>query len=416
MLSQESGGGTALGLSRRRGTAFLPAWTRIAPALFTLAWGGNHFTPLLHLYEEAGSYSLWQVNLLLGTYVGGLIPGLLVASALSDKHGRKPVLVYGLILSVLGSGLLAFGLASFGVLLAGRALAGFGVGVAMSVGTSWMKELSSAPFDLAASRTAGAKRPSLTLTLGFGLGAGITGVLAQWAPAPTMTPFLLHAALSCAALAAVCTAPESLPRSSRNTEAWWRDLRVPAAGHRTFRRLVLPMAPWVFAAAGVAYAIMPSIVQNQLGNWSTLYATALTVLTLGSGAMVQNLVPRINRATKGRASILGMTLMALGMILAAVTALVPSPLLALGVAVLLGVAYGICVVSGLITVQGIAEPEDLAGLTGLYYSLTYAGFLLPTLLAALLPIASYPMTLAAVSVICVSCLLLIARGTLEPKS
>ncbi|MFP3468290.1 MFS transporter, partial [Leifsonia sp. SIMBA_070] len=64
---------------------------------------------------------------------------------------------------------------------------------------------------------------------------------------------------------------------------WWKDLRVPAAGHRSFLRIVVPAAPWVFAAAGVAYAIMPSVVEHRLGEHATLYATALTVITLGVG-------------------------------------------------------------------------------------------------------------------------------------
>src|SRR5699024_5329812 len=39
-------------------------WLRVAPAMFLLAWGGNHFTPLVHLYEEDGGYAVWQANLL----------------------------------------------------------------------------------------------------------------------------------------------------------------------------------------------------------------------------------------------------------------------------------------------------------------------------------------------------------------
>lgn len=380
-----------------------------APAIFMMAWGGNHFTPLLHMYETVGGYDAWQANLLLGMYVAGLIPGLLLASALSDRHGRKPLLVVGAATAIVGSVLLALGIQAFVLLCIGRALAGVGVGVAMSVGTSWMKELSSPRFDPTADATAGARRPSLTLTLGFGLGAAITGVLAQWGPEPTATPYVVHIVLSILAVILLLRAPESLPRETRTTESLWRDLRVPSAGHRRFTRLVLPAAPWVFAAAGVAYAIMPAIVQSGLGDWTTLYATVLTVLTLGTGAVVQTQVPRLNRRTRGNALPVGLALMTAGMILAVVAGLLADPLLALFVAVLLGAAYGVCVVAGLIHVQAIATPQDLAGLTGVYYSLTYSGFLLPTVLAALLPIASYPVTLAVVALICGVCLLIVGR-------
>ena len=368
--------------------------------MFLLAWGGNHFTPLVHMYEEDGGYAVWQANLLLGMYVGGLIPGLLVASALSDRRGRKPILVAGTIAAIIGSVLLGLGFEIFWLLCLGRVLAGIGVGVAMSVGTSWIKELSSPPFDRTANITAGARRPALTLTVGFAMGAAATGCLAQWGPLPEMIPYAVHAVLSIGALLIVFTAPETLTRERRSAQHWWRGLRIPLVGHRTFIRLIIPAAPWVFAAAGVAYAVMPALVQNTLGEWTTMYATVLTVATLGAGALVQNLVPRINRWTGGRALVVGLTLMTLGMGLAVVAALAADPIMAFVVAIVLGIAYGICVVAGLVIVQAIAEPKDLAGITGVYYSLAYSGFLLPTVLAALLPVMPYSISLGAVALLC----------------
>ncbi|WP_319021993.1 MFS transporter [Brevibacterium sp. FME17] len=395
---------------RRRGGA----WLRVAPAIFLLAWGGNHFTPLVHMYEEDGGYAVWQANLLLGMYVGGLIPGLLIASAISDRRGRKPVLIVGTIAALVGSVLLGIGFDLFWLLCLGRVLAGAGVGVAMSVGTSWIKELSMPPFDHKAGITAGARRPALTLTLGFAVGAAVTGCLAQWGPVPEATPYAVHGLLSIVALAILFAAPESLSREQRRSQHWWRGLRVPLVGHRTFVRLIAPAAPWVFGAAGIAYAVMPALVQDELGEWTTLYATVLTVVTLGAGALVQNSVPRINRWTGGRALVVGLVLMTLGMALAVVASLVADPVLALVVAIVLGIAYGICVVAGLVIVQAIAEPDDLAGITGVYYSLAYSGFLLPTVLAALLPVMPYSRSLAGVAVICLLCLGAVARASNRP--
>src|SRR5699024_425734 len=112
-------------------------WLRVAPAMFLLAWGGDHFTPLVHLYEEDGGYAVWQANLLLGMYVGGLIPGLLVASARSDRHGRRPLLFSAPLAASIGSVGLRLGFVLFWLLCAARVPAGIGVGVARSGGTSW---------------------------------------------------------------------------------------------------------------------------------------------------------------------------------------------------------------------------------------------------------------------------------------
>jgi MFS family permease len=250
----------------------------------------------------------------------------------------------------------------------------------------------------------------MTLTLGFGLGAGVTGVLAQYGPIPERLPYIVHLALCVIAAIALVGAPESLAASDRARGSWWKDLRVPAAGHRTFLRVVLPAAPWVFAAAGVAYAIMPSVVEHRLGEHATLYATALTVITLGVGAVFQTLVPWINRVTRGRALVVGLSGMTLGMILAAVSAEIGDPALAFFVAAVLGASYGVCVVSGLVIAQSLAAPNDLAGITGVYYSLTYVGFLLPTLVAALLPVLNYLASLIIIAGICGVCLLLVATA------
>ena len=394
--------------------ARIPAWLAVVPTGFVLAWGGNHFTPLLHVYETLGGYAPWQANLLLGMYVVGLVPGMLLAAALSDRHGRRPVAIAGLGAAALASVLLAAGMDTFAVLCAGRVLAGIGVGVGMSVGSSWIKELSTAPHDRRAVPSAGARRSSMTLTLGFAIGAGVTGSLAQWAPLPGQLPYLMHLILCLLAGLALIGVPETLPRELRARGSLREDLHVPSAGHPTFVRLVLPAAPWVFAAAGVAYAILPATVEEQLGDAATIYATGLTVLTLGIGAVAQGAVGLIDRLTRGRALVVGMAGMSAGMILAAVAADLRHPALVVGVAALLGASYGVCVVAGLVIAQSLATTQDLAGITGVYYSLAYLGFLLPTLLAALTPVLPYTGGLAIVAAVCVMCMATVAWGLRRP--
>src|SRR5699024_4319676 len=144
----------------------------------------------------------------------------------------------------------------------------------------------------------------------------------------------------------------------------------------------------------VAYAVIPTVVEDSLGESATLYATVLTVLTLGVGAVAQGLVPVIDRLTRGRGLIVGLGGMTAGMILAAVTAELRNPTVAFVVAAVLGASYGVCIVSGLIVVQSIATPRDLAGISGVYYSLPYGGFLQPTLLEVLALQVSFVLSLS----------------------
>jgi len=369
------------------------AWRAAAAAMFVCGWGGNQFTPLLVMYREAG-YSTVTVDALLGAYVVGLVPGLLTAGRLSDRWGRRPVSIAGVIASLVASALLALGAGGAVWIALGRLVTGFGVAVAMAVGTTWVTELSERD---GVTRGAGARRASMWLTAGFALGAGLAGVLAQWAPWPMVTPYVVHAVLAVAVLPLLPALPETRDATEDDGGPRFAGVR-----HPRFTRVILPMAPWIFGSAGVAYAIMPQLVGDRLGAWGLVYSTVLTVATLGAGVLVQPIAKRLDHPHSARAVVVSMTVMSAGLAVATAAAVAGSPVLALVAAVALGSAYGIAVVSGLLELQRLARPGELAALTGVYYALAYAGFLLPSVLALLSAVASYPVLLG--------CLVLVALG------
>lgn len=379
-----------------------------------MAWGGNHFTPLLPFYQEHSGLSPTETNLLLGYYVAGLVPGLLVTASLSDQFGRKPLTLVGLVASLIGNAVIIFGVSSLLLLNTGRALAGLSVGIGMSVGTSWIKELSSRPWDMSCTVSAGAKRPSITMTAGFAIGALATGVLVQWAPAPTTLPFVLFVVLAGLSLFSTAMAPETVGwgEHQMNPQApWYRQLRTPSALHKDFLLKVAPAAPWVFGAGGIAYGLMPQIMEPHVGNLTTAYATLLSVTTLGVGVFFQPVALKLDRITRGRALPLGMLIVIIGLVGAAFGSEMGSPIFAVAVAVLLGIGYGSVLVTGLSRVQQMAPAQELAGLTGIYYSLTYIGFLFPTILASMTPEISYQTSILGLAGIAFLCLLVVGGRT-----
>ncbi|MGW8379428.1 MFS transporter [Streptomyces sp. ODS28] len=391
------------------------AWIGAVAAMFACGWGGNQFTPLLLMYRQQAGYSAVTVDAFLAAYVLGLVPGLLLGGPLSDRLGRKPLMLAGSAASLVASGVLAAGVFGQVPIYAGRMLTGIALGIAMAVGTSWVKELSQAPYDPSAEPGTGARRASLGLTLGLGLGAGVAGALAQWGPWPMVLPYGVHMLVALAGLVALAKVPETRARPAA-PNGFLADLKVPSAGHRRFLRVVLPMAPWVFGSTGIAYAVMPQIVEKQVGDWGLAYATLLTVLTLGTGALIQPFAKRLGARSTARAIVLAMLLMALGMAVCAVDAVLLSPWLALAAAVLLGAAYGIALVSGLLEIQRIAGPDDLAGLTGVYYALTYTGFMAPPVLAALSAVVPYVAMFAFLTLLALGCLAVIAGSTRVPAA
>ncbi|MEU1159680.1 MFS transporter, partial [Streptomyces sp. NPDC005921] len=311
---------------------------------------------------------------------------------------------------------MSFGADGAWAIYTGRLITGFAVGIAMSVGSSWVKELS-----IGADSGLAARRAALCQTAGFALGAGVAGALAQWGPWPMVIPYIVHILLTVAIPVLLLRVPETRPASPATTAGSGQglvrglvdDLRVPAPARRRFRLVVLPMAPWVFGAAGLAYAVMPQLVESHLGRWGLAYATALTVLMLGTGAAVQPIAKRLQQAAgpdDARACVVAMCVMLLGSVMCAANAVVRSPWLAVAAAITLGAAYGIAVVSGLLEIQRMASQDDLAGLTGIYYTLAYAGFLLPAVLATLSHWLSYPVMLSGVALVALGCLALVIRG------
>jgi MFS family permease len=368
--------------------------------MFCCGWGGNQFTPLLVMYKHAG-YSALTVDVLLGAYVLGLVPGLLLSGGLSGRYGRRPVMLLGTAASLLGSLLLALGADGLGWLVAGRLVSGVAVGAAMAVGSTWVKELTDGgPVGAA---DLGTRRAALWLTLGLGTGSGVAGALAQWGPWPMALPYLAHAALAAVSLAALPASPETRrggafrpgPRRARTGTPG--DAR--GARHPRFRRVILPMAPWIFGSLGVAYATMPQLVGDRLGSWSLAYSTLLTLCALGAGVGIQPVAKRLDRATSARAVVVALAVVCAGLLCAASAAALGSPWAALATALVLGAGYGIAVVSGLLELQRLARPTELAELTGVYYALAYLGFLLPTALTALSDVAGYPTLLASLAVV-----------------
>jgi hypothetical protein len=385
------------------------SWWIVAAALFCCGWGGNQFTPLLLLYRRLDGYSAAMVDAFLGCYVLGLIPGLLIGGPLSDVRGRKPVMLAGLGLSALGSGVLALGGLGAAPLFVGRVLVGIAIGIAMAVGSSWVKELSTAPFDPTADAGAGARRASLWLTIGLGLGAGVAGVLAQWGPWPTALPYLVHVLVTLPVLVLLPRVPES--RSRQQGLRLVDTLRVPSASHRRFLRVIAPTAPWIFGSAGIAYAVTPQLMAGRTGTWGLAYATLLTVVTLGAGTLVQPFAKRLDSTATARAILVSLCLLAVGMAVAALAAQTRDPWLGVVLAALLGGAYGVAVVSCLQEIQRIARPDELAGLTGVYYALSYLGFLLPSVLAVLSGVLSYPVMLLGLTALALVSLGLVASAS-----
>jgi len=367
--------------------------------MFAIGWGANQFVSLLVAYRERSGLSVGTVDALVGAYALGLIPALLVLGPVSDRRGRAPVLRAAAVVSLVATAVLMVG--GLWALFAGRLLAGLASGAAFAAGSAWVEELSA--LDPGVPPGSGARRAAMSLTAGFGLGPVVAGLLAQWAPAPLVTAYVPHLLVGLAVLVPLWRSPETV------TPGAGRGLRVRSAGDPAFRGRVAPVAPWVFGAATVSIAVLPGLVTATTPGWTVAFNALVAGITLGTGFAVQPLGRKLAAADPRRGVAAGLGAVAVGMLVAAAAAAATSPVLVAVAAVVLGGGYGCCLVAGLLQTQQIAPPGELAGLTAVYYALTYLGFAAPVVLAELARWTAYAVLLLALAVLAVLTLAVAVR-------
>ncbi len=366
------------------------AWRRVAFLLFVIGWGANHFGALLLVYRAKLHLDPAAPQLLFGIYALGLVPGLLLSGPLSDRFGRRALVLPAAVACFIASATLGFGGAHFELLLLGRLLYGIGCGAVMNPGAVWVLELSQDAIG-----GSGARRATIALSSGFGFGPLISGVLAQWAPHPTQLPYLVHLATLIAAIAVCAVAP-----GGRKTDGPRRpllDVGIDRTNRRGFLLGVVWMAPFVFAFPVIVFTVMPVMLgPGALGSSPIAYIGLLGAVTLGAGVLAQPVTRRFDPTVSAR---IGLVFGMLGCLLGAFVISARLPSLLLLVAPVLGVGYGVCMTSGLRNVEILSKPETRGGMTGLYYVLTYIGFAVPYILAQLTKTLDPASTLVGLAVL-----------------
>jgi hypothetical protein len=390
MSATELRGATFRAVSRRApGNAWLP----VAGVLAGAGWGSNQFTPMLLVYHARLGLSTATLEALFAAYAVGLIPGLLVAGRWSDRHGRRAVGLSAAAISLLASVSLMAGSGALALLFVGRLLAGVSSGAAFGVGTAWLRETSLPPFG-DVDHAAVARRAAIAMTLGFAIGPLVAGLLAQWAPAPRVVPYMPHVVLMLAVLLGLRDIPETVQPHAGPIEV----IRLPRRSARRFRRLVVPIAPWVFAGPAIAFALLPSVVGTGRSADGIALTAAITCITALAGVVIQPLARRLEAGPRNHAgALLGLVVLAGGLALGALAADVRENWLLFPCAIVLGSAYGVCLVAGLLEVQRLAAEGALAGLTATFYVFTYLGFAAPYLIALAAHATSYAVLLLIAS-------------------
>lgn len=339
----------------------------LAAGLFAVAYGTNVSTPFLVLYRERLDLSASQTMAIFVVYVAGILVTLLLAGSVSDRVGRRPLVVPMIVLSALASCVMILGRDSFGLLLLGRLLLGVVSGGVLGVGAAWLLELLGPGNEL---------RASVVTTLvtfgGFGIGPPVSALFEAFVPHPLVLPYVLHALVTLIAAVGVSKVPET--RSPNAAAPLRMTLGVPAAHRREFVTVVVPASLWVFCFPSTAFALFPVLIAESIETGQVAIAAGAGLLTAWAGLLSRPLVGRLGPAPAlpvGMAS--GVMGYGLGWY-AFETGAWPVLLIA---AALLGLAAGTLTAGVLGVLGGMDAGEQRGALTSSFYVLAYPGMAMP---------------------------------------
>jgi MFS family permease len=327
-------------------------------------------TPLYPLYRQAFGFSGVTLTLIYAVYVLGNVAALLFFGRLADQIGRRntslPAIGFGI------AGTLAFAFAAgTSWLFAARFLSGFSTGLAAGAATAWIAELYGDRGNGAAARIASAAN-----FFGCAVGPLLSGMLAQFAPAPLQLSYYVYLILLCGSAGAIVFVPETVMHPKRLGEVSLRPrIGVPQPVRLQF------LSPAVtgfatFALIGFYAALIPSLLGESLHQSAPAVAGAIVCELFGIAAVTILVSGRL----ESRATMLSALVVLLPSVwlLVAAEAVHSMPLL-LGAAALGGVCGGLGYRGSLEVINRIAPADRRSEVVSSLLIALFAGNSVPVI-------------------------------------
>jgi MFS family permease len=402
---------TSISTSTRRRHGF--GFWAIAVSFLTVMAFSTVPTPLWSLYGVRDGFSAFTVTIVFSAYAVGVAVSLFLAGHLSDRLGRRRVLVPALLAAIVAGVVFLVWPTLPGLLLA-RFVGGVGVGAATATATAWLGELHAVHRPGAPARHAQLVATSVNVG-GLGVGALVSGMLAQWTGAPLTAPYVVFLVLLAIAVALALATPET--RAAPVPLPPYRPQRVAVPAAQRGRFLAAAVGAMVsFAAFGLFTSLSPSFLAGELHEPSLVIAGVVSFAVFGA-AVIAQAVPR----TAHGMLVGAVPILPLGLVLLVVAVWLPTPSLAVFVAggMLAGAGAGLMFRGAVTTVAAMASPDRRAeALAGIFLA-AYIGIAGPVIGLGLLTLVVSPQTgllvfaaLLAVAVVAAAPALL--RGSAVP--
>jgi predicted MFS family arabinose efflux permease len=335
-------------------------------AIFAVAMAATTVsTPIYPLYMSAFGLSPLQITVVFAAYGCGVMGGLLVTGRLSDHIGRKPPLAGALVVAVVAMACFAAA-HGLGLLLVGRFLIGLTAGVYTGTATAWL-------VDLDDDRDRATKVAVAANLGGLALGPAYAGILAQLAPHPLRTTYVVELVLLAAGLAVHLRLPETVRR--RRVDLDFAGIVPP----EEVRTVFLPAATAgvaAFGVSGVFGSVGPGMLGEVLGITAPTASGALLatlfVTSVGGQFLTRRVPPPVALPAGCAALAAGLGLLALSLALESVVAVFAAGVVA-------GIAQGVIVGGGLGLLTGRAPADRRSQVASTYFLVLYIGLVVPVI-------------------------------------
>jgi MFS family permease len=362
--------------------------------------GSTVVTPLYVIYKEQFGFSQISLTLVYAAYVVGNLAALLLFGRLSDEIGRRRTAVSAMAIAIASAVVFLFA-RNIASLYAGRILSGLAIGIGAGTGTAWLAELIGREDKSSATVIATSAN-----FVGLGIGALVSGMLAQYAPLPLRLSFVVYLATLAAVAAMVWFTSETVSRPAPNLAdlSMRPRLSVPPAIRTKF---VAPAVTGFGAMALVGFyaALAPSLLAEQLHE--TSHAAAGAIFLELAVVVAAGIV-----ATKSLSSRLAM-LWALALMLPSV-ALVVAAQMAGSMALMVvatavcGLAAGLGYRGSLQVVNQIAPADRRAEVVSSYFVCAFIGNALPVIGVGVISTLASPTTASLMFAVTISVFAVVA--------
>jgi MFS family permease len=325
-------------------------------------------TPLYVIYQAEWHFSTSLITLIYASYAAAVLAALLFAGRSSDQVGRRPVLAVSIGLSIASA--VTFILApNVGWLFVGRLLSGLSAGLITGAATAALTE---------SARPGSGRRASLVSsavnTGGLGLGPLLAGLLAQYAPQPTVLPYLVQLGLVAVAGLGLLAVPETVSKRSA-LSLRFHGFGIPEVGRSEF--IAAGFAGFAaFSLLGLFSALVPTFLVSVLHDSSHALAGTVVFLVFAVSVCTQLAGSRLPSRPVILAG-LAVFLAALALIVAGLSA-ASLPLFLAGT-VVSGVAVGAVFMGSLAVANRLAPAETRGQVISTYFVFAYVGLTVPVI-------------------------------------